>query len=107
VQLLRAMESEQKWHDYGGIYHYCDSTVTTWYDFARMIFEHAVELGLLQTMPVLNAVESDEYPQLAERPRYSVLDTGTVCERFGIIPPDLKWSIKECLKDYQRDTQVR
>lgn len=107
VHLLRAMQSEQKWHDYGGIYHYCDSTVTTWYDFARMIFEHAVELGLLRAMPVLTAVQSDDYPQLAERPRYSVLDTGTVCERFGIVPPDLNWSIKECLKDYQRDAQVR
>lgn len=100
LQLLQAMQSEQQWLEHSGIYHYCDSTATTWYDFARMIFEQAVELGLLQTMPVLNAITSSDFPQLAERPQYSVLDTGTVRERFGIIPPDLNWSIKECLKDY-------
>ncbi len=101
VQLLQAMQSEHKWDEYGGVYHYCDSTVTTWYDFARMIFNQAVELGLLQTMPVLNAIQSSDFPQLAERPRFSVLDTGTVRERFGIIPADLTWSLEECLKDYQ------
>lgn len=102
LQLLHSMQSKQQWDAHGGLYHYCDSTVTTWYDFARMIFEQALEPGLIQTMPVLRAIQSSDFPQLAERPRYSVLDTARVRERFGIIPPDLNWSLKQCLNDYQQ-----
>jgi len=106
VQLLQLMQDDQKWAEYSGIYHYCDATVTTWYDFARKIFEQALELGLLQKMPLLNAIQTSDFPQLAQRPRFSVLDTGAVHERFGIIPPDLNWSIKECLKDYRQDNRL-
>lgn len=100
-QLLQAVQSKQQWDAYGGVYHYCDSTVTTWYDFASRIFEQALEMGLLEAMPVLKAIQSSDFPQLAERPRFSVLDTAKMREYFGIIPPDLDESLKECLKDYR------
>ncbi len=101
VQMLLAMQSEQDWEQHSGIFHYCDATITTWHDFARMIFEKAAEQGILQTVPMLKAIQSSDFPQLATRPKYSVLDTQAIQDRFGIAPPDLDWSLSECLKDYQ------
>jgi len=101
LQLLSAMESQADWEKHGGIYHYCDATVTTWYDFASLIFRKAAELGILLTVPVLNSIKTSDFPQVARRPGYSVLDTQAIRDRFGITPPELDWSLSECLKEYR------
>lgn len=100
LKVLQAMQNEADWEKHTGIYHYCDATITTWYDFARMIFSKAAELGILPKAPVLKAIESKDFPQLASRPVYSVLDTQALRERFGIVPPGLDQSLSECLQDY-------
>lgn len=81
------------------ILHYSDADATTWYDFARMIFEQAVALGLLPAMPRLTAIASAELPQRARRPAYSVLDTTAVRSAFGIEPSPLAESLRACLED--------
>ena len=82
-----------------GVYHYCDSTILTWYDFARMIFERAAELKLLHDIPRLRAIKSSEFPQAARRPAYSVLDTTAIQKAFGIEPPALELSLRACLEE--------
>ncbi len=101
LQILQQLNSHEDWEKYTGTYHYCDATVTTWYDFARMIFRQAAELGVLQTEPVLKAVQSNDFPQLAARPKYSVLDTHLLRERFGVLPSALEPSLRECLRACQ------
>jgi len=82
-----------------GIFHYCDSSVSTWYDFARLILELAVELNLLHEIPRLKSVRSTEFPQVARRPAYSVLNTGSIRKVFGVSPPALEASLRACLKE--------
>lgn len=82
-----------------GMYHYCDSTVTSWYDFARLIFSTAGELGLLESQPETTAVNSSEFPQIAQRPIFSVLDTSVVRQTFDIRQGALNESIELCLRE--------
>jgi len=86
----------------GNIYHYCDSDVVSWHDFAQLVFSTAVELNLLDESPSLKRVTSGEYPQLAARPNYSVLDTRAV-RRAGIEPASLAESVYECMKELVRE----
>ena len=85
-----------------GIFHYCDGTAVTWYDFAHAIFSTAVEAGLLQQLPEMTAVPTTDFPQKAERPLYSVLDTSAIRNTFGIEPAGLHESLKDCLKDVNK-----
>lgn len=82
-----------------GLWHYCDATVTTWYDFAHLIFSIALDLGLLERMPEMHPVDSSAFPQVAERPRFSVLDTSALREVLGIEPADLNQSLRHCLEE--------
>ena len=59
----------------GGIYHWTDLGVATWYDFATAIQDEALARGLLvRAVPVIPIATSD-YPTPAQRPAFSVLDT--------------------------------
>lgn len=101
LQVLQALQDAESWEVNSGIYHFCDATVTTWYDFAQMIFVKAAELGILPRAPVLNAIASKDFPQAAQRPVYSVLNTQKVQDRFGVVTPGLDQSLSECLGDYR------
>lgn len=90
-----------------GTWHYCDNGIVSWYDFARKIFETAFALGLLPQVPETRAVTSDEFRQLAERPRYSVLDTSAIRAAFGIEPPTLDASLRACLGALKNSLPVR
>ncbi len=82
-----------------GIYHYCDGNAVTWYEFADMIFNIAMQAGILQKMPEMKAVRTSEFPQKAKRPLYSVLDTSKIRGEFGIEPMGLEQSLRACIKE--------
>jgi len=82
-----------------GVYHYCDSTELTWYEFASRIFAEAAEQNLLHAIPRLRSINSTEFPQAAQRPAYSVLDTTAIREKFGIEPPGIETSLRDCLAE--------
>ena len=85
--------------DLCGLYHYCDADAVSWFEFARRIFEIAVDLGLLDATPALTAVDSNGFPQKARRPAWSVLDATRAEQRFGIRRPDLDASLRTCLEE--------
>ena len=63
-----------------GTYHFTNSGVTTWFGFAKAIFEIA---GLEpQIVPCTTA----EYPTPARRPRMSALDSTSFTSTFGVTP---------------------
>lgn len=69
-----------------GIYHYTDSGVASWYDFAVAIQEEALAIGLLdRAIPIL-PIPSSAYPTPARRPHYSVLDTEATNALIGAPP---------------------
>jgi dTDP-4-dehydrorhamnose reductase len=83
----------------GRTLHYCDADATSWYDFARLVFGTAVELGLLQIAPKMESVASSEFQQVARRPINSVLDTSAI-RKLGVRPYGLAESLRTCLEDW-------
>jgi dTDP-4-dehydrorhamnose reductase len=66
-----------------GIYHWCDSGVASWYDFAVAIAEEAQAIGLLASVPAISPIASTEYRTAAARPPFSVLDKRTTEAALG------------------------
>lgn len=59
----------------GGIYHWTDLGVASWYDFAIAIQEEAQLKGLLDRAIPIVPIRSSEFPTRAQRPAFSLLDT--------------------------------
>ena len=78
--------------DKGGLYHYSNEGVISWYDFAKTICE------LSGNCCDIRPCRSDEYPSKAVRPHYSVLDKSKVKRTFGISIPYWKDSLKACMQ---------
>ncbi len=76
--------------DYG-IYHYSNEGVTSWYDFAKGIFD------ISETDIKLNPVKTSEYPTKAVRPAFSVMDKSKIKTTFGITIPYWRDSLKVCI----------
>lgn len=78
-----------------GTYHFTGSGRTTWYDFARAIFQEAG----VERMHV-RAITTDEYPTAARRPAYSVLDCSKFKDTFAFEIPDWKTSLHQFFHDF-------
>ena len=82
-----------------GLYHYCDSPPCSWYDFAGQIFEAASAQGLIDKIPALEPVTTDQYPTAAKRPAFSVLDTNKIQQDLRIEPANVRHSVWACLEE--------
>lgn len=75
-----------------GVYHYSNEGVASWYDFAKTIFE-------LSEMNVrVNPVRSDQFPTVAKRPAFSVLDKTKIKTNYCAEIPYWKDSLEICLR---------
>ena len=61
----------------GGVYHWTDLGVASWYDFAVAIQDEALASGLLTRAVPIIPISSAAYPTRARRPAFSVLDTAS------------------------------
>jgi len=75
------------------IYHYSNEGECTWFDFAKEITD------ILKIDCNLNPITTDDYPQLAKRPRYSVLSKKKISKDFDLNINNWKDSLKHCLKN--------
>jgi dTDP-4-dehydrorhamnose reductase len=83
-----------------GTYHYTNSGVASWYDFAVSIFEEAQQLDFpLQVKRVVPITTSD-YPTPAHRPGYSVLDCARIAAVLGNYPPHWRQSLRKMLAEF-------
>ncbi len=94
VQLSQNIHSETT-----GIYHYTNSGVTSWYDFAVAIFEEAQELGFPLNIKRVLPISTAEYPTPARRPAYSVLNTQKISTVLGTHPPQWRQSLRKMLSE--------
>jgi len=69
-----------------GIYHFTNEGVTSWYEFAQVIYNKAKKLGLLgnKRQVVIKPIKTNEYPTLAKRPGYSVLSKDKIKKEFNL-----------------------
>ena len=80
-----------------GLYHWCDSGVASWYDFAVAIGEEAVALGVLASSPPILPITSADYPTAARRPPYSLLDKRDAERLLGMTAPHWRRALRETL----------
>lgn len=74
-----------------GIYHYSNEGLTSWYDFAKAIFE--LSNTTVRTLPIRTA----EYPTKATRPAYSVMDKSKAKAQLGVAIPHWRESLELCI----------
>lgn len=80
--------SENK--DYG-VYHYSNEGVTSWFDFAKAVFE------ISGTNVKTNPIPSSAYPTKAKRPGFSVMDKSKIKNTFKLTIPYWRDSLVQCI----------
>jgi dTDP-4-dehydrorhamnose reductase len=71
-----------------GLFHLAAAGATTWHGFATVLLGAAQQAGLIARVPDITPIPSRDFPTRAQRPAYSVLDSGRFRETFGVAPPD-------------------
>lgn len=84
-----------------GTYHFTNSGVASWYDFAIAIFEEAKLLGYPLKIQRVVPITTPEYPTPASRPAFSVLATEKITDFMGGRPPYWRDSLRQMLADYR------
>lgn len=79
-------------NSYLEIYHYSNEGVSSWYDFAKEI----MKMSKLDCK--INPVETKDYPTVAKRPHYSVLNKSKIKKDFNVEIPYWKDGLDDCLK---------
>ncbi len=80
-------------------YHYTNSGVASWYDFAVAIFEEARLLDFPLKIERVIPITTSEYPTPATRPKYSVLNCVKISSRLAFYPPHWRQSLREMLQE--------
>ncbi|HIK17625.1 MAG TPA: dTDP-4-dehydrorhamnose reductase [Leptolyngbyaceae cyanobacterium M33_DOE_097] len=84
-----------------GLYHYTNSGVASWYDFAVAIFEEAEALGFPLKIEQVVPITTAEYPTPAQRPAFSVLSLKKTASLLGHCPPHWRASLRKMLVELQ------
>ncbi len=82
-----------------GTYHYTNSGVCSWYDFAVAIFAEAKQLGFPLAIERVLPITTADYPTPTQRPAYSVLSKVKITETLGVYPPHWRESLKKMLTE--------
>ena len=73
-----------------GVYHYSGLPHVSWFDFANVILDIAVERGVLANKPSLTSITTDQYPTPAKRPSNSRLRSEKITQDFSVKASDWK-----------------
>lgn len=88
-----AAGDEQWWHARSGIYHLSAAGETTWYGFAKAIFEMDKPTASASVVPI----SSDQYPVPALRPANSRMSQRKLSNVFGLDVPDWHDALQLCM----------
>ena len=98
ANLLNFPENQIPW----GTYHFTNSGVASWYDFAVAIFEEGHKLNFPLKIKTVLPITTAEYPTPAQRPAYSVLSKAKFRKTLGVYPPYWRDSLKKMLEEYSQ-----
>ena len=79
------------------ILHYANQGVCNWKVFAEAIINE------VEPTTVIHGIPSSDYPTLAKRPKYSILDTQCIEKDLGITIPKWQESLKKCIQILKND----
>jgi dTDP-4-dehydrorhamnose reductase len=91
--IYRASQGEIDLNHVKGLYHVTNTGMTSWFGFATAIQK------LVNSPCQIQAITSAEYPTVAQRPAYSVLDTQKLTTTFGLVLPDWHDALILCLEE--------
>lgn len=89
-----------------GLYHLVAGGVTTWHDYAALVFEEARKAGIDLAINKLNAVPTSAYPTPARRPNNSRLNTEKFQQNFDLVLPAWETGVKRMLAELFTTTAV-
>lgn len=100
-------EKDSTSYSKGGIYHFSNEGVCSWYDFAKAVqaFDNSVrnDKGSLPTKCSIQPCHSNEFPSAVVRPAYSVLDKTKIKTIFPAVDiPYWMDSLRECISNIDR-----
>ena len=84
-----------------GTYHYTNAGSTSWHGFATAILAGAEAAGFALETTSVEAIPTSGYPTPAQRPAYSVLDTGKIQSLLTAPIPHWRDSLNRMLKELQ------
>ena len=86
-------------HGVCGVQHWSDAGAASWYDFALAISELAQEAGLLEKPVRVDPISTADYPTLAQRPSYSLLDCTATRQVLKLPPLNWRTALKQVIAD--------
>lgn len=81
----------------GGTHHLVADGQTSWHGFAEAIMDEAFAAGLLAMRPRVVPITTADYPTPAARPAWSVLDTGSLRQGWGVALPEWRSALAKTL----------
>ena len=82
--------------DHEGIFHFANAYETSWFHFAKEIYNQAIDLGFELMVKNIEPILTRDYPTPAKRPGYSTLNTKKIETTLG--REARPWSV--ALRDY-------
>ncbi|GAD90062.1 dTDP-4-dehydrorhamnose reductase [Vibrio halioticoli NBRC 102217] len=88
AHVLVTIMDEFKGVEQSGIYHFSGEPYVSWYQFAKKIFDSAVQTGVIESAPKINEITTEQYPVAAPRPINSRLNCSKIKKEFGVEKSD-------------------
>jgi dTDP-4-dehydrorhamnose reductase len=90
-----------------GVYHVSAAGHTTWFEFARAIFQQAYALGIVSHPVQVQAISSTEFSAPAARPSYSVFNCEKIQQRFDICLPHWREGLQQVLDEIKQAQSLK
>lgn len=100
-RVLRVLATRSGNREQAGVYHMTCAGRTSWYDFARRIFELRGRSGDVR----VNEIPTSEYPTAAARPLFSVLSNEKLEQVFGVRLESWDDALRKCLSERRTSEQ--
>lgn len=89
--ILQIVNDVKNGNGHFGLFHFSNTGVTNWCDFAKAIRDEA------NLSCTINPIGSSEYPTPAKRPAYSVMDTAKIQDLYGVVLRSWRTALHECI----------
>ncbi|KMK08936.1 dTDP-4-dehydrorhamnose reductase [Pluralibacter gergoviae] len=101
-----AIRIAQSRPEVAGLYHLVAGGITTWYDYAALVFDEARNAGMTLSLKTLSPVSTSAYVTPALRPANSRLDTTRFQQQFGLTLPDWEVGVRRMLEELFTSTSI-
>ena len=95
------ISTQQNAEALSGTYHLVASGETSWHGYAQYVLELAKEKGIALKVEPKNvqAINTEDYPTPAARPKNSRLNTQSLTDTFNIVLPDWRYHVKRMIEE--------